>query len=1052
MNRFTIWTLLTCAVGMAACLAPVGAMAEVPADMVARIEAAAPATATVAPQAPRKVLVFTGCGEGGFYHSSIPVAAKAMEILGAKTGAYEATVTDDPAAFNPESLNAFDAVIMDNNTGAPFTDPAVRQNFLDFVRNGKGLVGIHAATDCFYDWAEYGEMIGGYFDGHPWTADGTVAVKIDDPAHPVNAAFNGQGFTISDEIYQFRDPYSRDKLRILLSLDTAQTDMTKKGINRTDGDFAISWVSRQGDGRVFYCSLGHREDIFWNPAVLKHYLDGIQFALGDLEADATPSGALSPEQIEASRREAEKNALEKLSADIAGYDYGEGAEAFDALQSLALTADTPERRKAAADKFAALLNADATLNAKQFAAEMLSIIGGDDQVPALAAALAKDETFEPARYALQRIPTTAAGDALRAALASATPERKVALANALGARAEPASTEALTPLASDADPAVARAALAALARVGTPEAVMVLVDAKSKAPEGLQPTVSQACLRGAERLLEQGDTKNSANIFTMLYAPTESRAIRIGAFNGLVAALGDRAAPFVVQVLQGEDGEIQKAALQAAAEVSGADATAALAEALPRLDPALQAGLVHALAVRGDAAARPAVTQAASNPDPAVRTAALSALAVLGDASSVMLLAESAAGEDRAASEAARNSLDRLAGAGVNEKLLECLQSDAAPAVRAQCARSLAARRVPEAASALLDAARQPDETLRAAAVKAAGVLAGREHMPALVTLLVEAPEGDFRTEVENALVATAARVEEPGARTADILAALNAASGDAARTTPLVRVLGRIGDDSALDALRAALASPDPAIRDAAIQALSDWPTPAPLADLLGFAQQTQDEAVRNRALRGYFRLLALPSDRAPSDTLARYEEGLALATRPEEVKLALSGLGDVRDLRVAEVLERYLADPQYQAEAKAAIERLAQVSTQATASDNPGEAGNALDGKPETRWSTGTGQTPGQWFQLDLGWEQPVAGVTLDTTPSPGDYPRGYEVYVSNDPNNWGEPVATGAGAEGQPVTVITFAPKSGRYVRIVQTGTVDGLWWSIHEVTVQ
>ena len=129
--------------------------------------------------------------------------------------------------------------------------------------------------------------VGGIFDGHPWHEK--VTVKLDEPEHPLTAAFRGKGFEITDEIYQFTGPYSRKRLRVLLSLDTGKTDMNRPGIKRADRDFPISWVQRFGRGRVFYCSLGHDHDVFWNPAVLRHYLDGIQFALGDLPADSTPS-------------------------------------------------------------------------------------------------------------------------------------------------------------------------------------------------------------------------------------------------------------------------------------------------------------------------------------------------------------------------------------------------------------------------------------------------------------------------------------------------------------------------------------------------------------------------------------------------------------------------------------------------------------------------------------------------------------------------------------------------------------------------------------------
>ncbi|MBN2492441.1 MAG: ThuA domain-containing protein [Planctomycetes bacterium] len=175
----------------------------------------------------------------------------------------------------------------------------LERNLLAFVRGGGGFVGIHAATDTLHESPDYLAMVGGVFAGHPWNANTTVAVKLDDPAHPINAAFGEEGFRIRDEIYQLKGPYTRERLRVLLSLDVGEDGKEKiSGIagSREDRDHAISWVQRYGRGRVFYCSLGHNDGVFWNPAVLGHYLAGIQFALGDLEADARPSaeGAAPP--------------------------------------------------------------------------------------------------------------------------------------------------------------------------------------------------------------------------------------------------------------------------------------------------------------------------------------------------------------------------------------------------------------------------------------------------------------------------------------------------------------------------------------------------------------------------------------------------------------------------------------------------------------------------------------------------------------------------------------------------------------------------------------
>ncbi len=280
----------------------------VTADQIAKIEEALPEKPRVEPKQKHNVLVFTRYD--GFRHSSIPVGAMAVKMLGEKTGAFDARITNDLTMLSPETLKDYDAIVMVNTTGSWIkprsedlaklaavgqemnkeeAEAMFRESLLDFVSSGKGLVGFHAASDANYHWEDFGKLIGGYFHGHPWHEK--VGIKIDDPEHPLMTAFGGESFAIVDEIYQFRDPYSRDALHVLLSLDVDNTNMDKKGIHRKDGDFAVSWVRKWGDGRVFYSSLGHREEIYWNPQMLKFYLDGIQFALGDIDGPTAPSAA-----------------------------------------------------------------------------------------------------------------------------------------------------------------------------------------------------------------------------------------------------------------------------------------------------------------------------------------------------------------------------------------------------------------------------------------------------------------------------------------------------------------------------------------------------------------------------------------------------------------------------------------------------------------------------------------------------------------------------------------------------------------------------------------
>lgn len=342
---------------------------------IEKVMQALPEKAPAAPKAKRKVLIFSKTA--GFRHGSIAIGAKAIAMMGDKTGAYLAYHTEDESIFEPEKLKAFDAVWMLNTTGAclkpatkfvddkgeviagakeaqvdqkvtvvdekgkaidgakvakidgkdvgvdadgkaiakaklaksggrtaivdvkgqelpgakkiagdPQREELLKKSLADFVAGGKGLGGCHSATDTYQNWKEYNQMMGGAFVSHPWSQK--VPVKNLEPKHPLNAAFDGMDFEISDEIYMFRDDTALPSDRkILLALDGDKMDLTKQ--KRKNGQYPISWVSTYGKGRTFYCSLGHSDHIYWDARVLKHYLAGLQYVLGDLEADAAPT-------------------------------------------------------------------------------------------------------------------------------------------------------------------------------------------------------------------------------------------------------------------------------------------------------------------------------------------------------------------------------------------------------------------------------------------------------------------------------------------------------------------------------------------------------------------------------------------------------------------------------------------------------------------------------------------------------------------------------------------------------------------------------------------
>lgn len=377
---------------------------------VSSMQAALPSSAPAKPKAARRVLVLSVCS--GFVHTCIPLVDRTVEELGAKTKAWTTTISYDPADINPTNLAKFDAVFLNNTTGAFLDEPndpaataARKAALLEFVRGGKGLVGLHAAADAYHQnqganpgagraampaappapggaplaaqmiaqgdkngdakldvaetsaladvwfdkmdsektgkiassafgagyatlmppapgraaaapgraapaapaqgrpgrdtqmatWPDFNRMIGGYFKWH-WNDPTHIEYKIDDPNSPLTKMFvEAMPFSLDDETYTFSvnaDSYSRSNLHVLTSVDYAKmsgTEKAKQDFPREDDDYGLSWIRREGKGRVFYEAHGHNEKIYAIKTMLEHIVAGMQYAMGDLAADDSPS-------------------------------------------------------------------------------------------------------------------------------------------------------------------------------------------------------------------------------------------------------------------------------------------------------------------------------------------------------------------------------------------------------------------------------------------------------------------------------------------------------------------------------------------------------------------------------------------------------------------------------------------------------------------------------------------------------------------------------------------------------------------------------------------
>jgi uncharacterized protein (TIGR03437 family) len=245
-------------------------------------------SATLALSAPRRILYVTATY--GFRHNdSIDASVEVFEQLAKESGVLQIDHTEDIGLLTADNLRNYDAVYFFTSGELPLTDQQ-KADLLDFVRSGHGFGGSHSATDCLYSWPDYGELIGGYFDGHPWAQE--AAVDVEDPQSPL-AAHAAPAFRFTEEVYQFRS-FSRDRVRVLLTLDTRSVDMTAPGINRTDGDFPLAWIRPYGKGRVFYSTFGHFPDSFRLPPVRTMLLKALLWLSGEIDADATPRNGPAP--------------------------------------------------------------------------------------------------------------------------------------------------------------------------------------------------------------------------------------------------------------------------------------------------------------------------------------------------------------------------------------------------------------------------------------------------------------------------------------------------------------------------------------------------------------------------------------------------------------------------------------------------------------------------------------------------------------------------------------------------------------------------------------
>jgi HEAT repeat protein len=398
----------------------------------------------------------------------------------------------------------------------------------------------------------------------------------------------------------------------------------------------------------------------------------------------------------------------------------------------------------------------------------------------------------------------------------------------------------------------------------------------------------------------------------------------------------DSAVATILNELKGGDPEMQAVVIAAIRDLpTGVEITEALAKELPNLSVRGQVQLLSALGDRGDRAAQAAVIPMGKAADEAVRIAALRALGQIGDANSVMLLAQRAATSSGDEQKAARESLYRLRGPAANKATVEGIQTvdgtilasipQADPRTKVELISSIGERNITAGAKILLETAKDPNCSIQLESLKVLKTVAGKEHLPALVEILVNLQSDSARSETEKTIAAVARKIPDKNRRAEPVLTELPKVS-EAKNRCSLLSVLGKIGDSTALPAIREAISSQDTKVQDTAIRVLSEWPTAEPVLDLLKIAESSANSANRILALRGFVRLLGLESERSPEETIEMYKKAMELAPNTDEKKRVLSGLANTKSLGAMQMAATYLQDEDLHQEAELAAVKIAE------------------------------------------------------------------------------------------------------------------------------
>ncbi len=898
-----------------------------------------------------KALIVTGQNTHDWKTSS-----SALKQMLEDTGLFEVDIAVSPEKggnmeeFLPD-FASYQLVVLDYS-GEEWSE-AAKTAFVGYVHSGGGVVVYHGANNTFSRWKEYNQIIGiGGWDGRDETSGPYVywkdgrAITDDSPGiggqhttpyafeivnrdttHPITRGLPGKWMHAEDELYGLlRGP--AEKLHILA---TAYSDPSHLGTGRHE---PMLFTVLFGEGRIFHTVLGHTGGE-QPPTALEcvgfivTFQRGAEWAAtGEVTQDvpgyfpAVSKDYGTPDDVRRWTNFRPPD-LKKILREMSAYDYGKDEEVLSVLRDyVRAVRHFPKARERCEAQLARFLESDANLAAKMAVCRHLREIGSAVSVPVLTKMLTQEKTSDLARYALEKISDASAEQALIQSLDKTDGMTRLGILASLGNRRSEKAVLYLEKFLSGADEAEAVASATALGQIAGSKAVDVLSQTLANISGQLQTQVASSLLGCAEEYLADKNHDKAAGIFETLIQAELPLHIRQAAFRGRLSALGKEAKGVILSTLKGSYQEWHKPAISYVRNAFDESDIQEVCAALNSLPPESQVQLLEVLSHYPVKAALDSAIQAAGSENRDIRIAALLALKDLGDASTVELLAQHAAKSRGQEQEVARTSLWSLKGEDVDQSILLSLAKQNDTDVQNELIMSIGDRRIREGLNWLLSKAHSQEARIRQESMKALKNVASPSDLPLLVNLLISVEEERDRMEMASTIAAVAHKGPQGEGRARPVIDVLPEVS-EIPRRRALYRTLGKIGDDSSLPILRSALVDENLDIKDAAVRALADWPTPTAQEDLLHIARTSANPVHKILSLQAYIRLVEMERYRSPERAVASLRNILDIS-RPEEKKIILGILPTFASEDALDLAESLLREKDVEAEAKIAIEKI--------------------------------------------------------------------------------------------------------------------------------